>query len=168
MLNFQDLKIAEKANTRASSPKGQNWDFRFKISEKKSGTDHLFYVSDSLFKQLDLENVGLVQFEDEVDGKKVVGLLTVDNDRAVILKASSKGVKGKKFKAEMLANALDGIGIISNDTVGKNQYLTLEEVSVEGAPEYIHAGYIILADEDRNNAEESDDSYDDSEEADLD
>jgi hypothetical protein len=145
MLNFQDLQVVEKANTRKSSPRGQNWRGRFRQFERTVGgeakLDHLFYISNAVWDELNLEELGLIQAK---DGDKVY-LLTVDNEKAVILKKTSKGDKNKKFKAEILFNDLVSAGVLSGDVIGDSQFFDVQSVEMPGIPDYVHGVYEVIA-----------------------
>lgn len=157
--NFSNLKAVSKANTKVGTPRGQNFDVRFRRATTKKGglteprIDTKFHISDKVWDALDLENKGAIQF---VAPSGEVLFITCPNEEAILLKRTNKleegGSKGRNFKAEILETALVEAGVLKAEVLG-NQFLKFEPTSVEGLPEGYTAYMIVVDPTDRSKEE---------------
>ncbi len=157
--NFSNLKAVSKANTKVGTPRGQNFDVRFRRATTKKGgleearIDTKFHISDKVWDALDLENKGAMQF---VAPSGEVLFITCPNEDAVLLKRTNKleegGSKGRNFKAEILEKDLISAGVLKAEVLG-NQFLKFEPTSVEGLPEGYTAFVIAVDTTDRTKEE---------------
>ncbi len=145
MMDFASLKSVEKANTKVGSKRGQNWSFRFKQSDTANGHKSAFYVSDTLWDQLGLDDRGMKQFNnlDENGNTTEVYLGVVSNDDAVFLKRTNKlkegSSKGRNFKAVILEDALEAVGLINKEDY-ENQMLSLTHSGEQDGVDYYLVG----------------------------
>ena len=144
MLDFSSLKPVNKANTKEGHPRVQNWSFRFIKSETKKGVNGRFCVSNILWESMGLEQLGLKQFNNVVEGKVTeVYLAAVENDIATVLKRTDKlsedGQKGRQFKSTLLEDACAQAGIIDPESMD-NQFLDLVDA---GEDEGVHYYQIV-------------------------
>ncbi len=146
-MNF-NIERVDNANTRVGgstgAKRGQNFEVRFrKFNSEKGGKDSRFFISDKSWADLNLDTHGLrtVRIKQSADAPlSDVFLGVVTNDKAVLLKRTSKNEGGKKkgrnFKSTVLETDLAKLGVLNLDDSmdNKNQLLKVEIVS-EMTPE---------------------------------
>jgi len=129
-MNLSDFSSVKTANKRtAPSAKGQNFtDLKFrKATGKKSGKlTSQFIVATAKFNSLGLSTNALRPF---ISKSNEVVLAVVSEENGQLLKKTTKGEKGTKFKSDTIEVALNATGIIDSSKVGENQYLSLTEVA---------------------------------------
>jgi hypothetical protein len=150
-INFDALQSVDKANTKVGTPKGQNFDVRFrKFYTKKGGEkpETKFFISDKVWDELGLDVKALKQFNEKDESGKIarVFLGVVSNEEGIILRKTDKlkenGKKGRNFKSTLLEDALVEAGVLNAELIGTNQRLQFVSVGENNGVKF----YQVVAD----------------------
>lgn len=138
-MNLSDFSSVKTANKRvAPSAKGQNFtDLKFrKATGKKSGKlTSQFIVATAKFNSLGLSTNALRPF---INKSNEVILAVVADADGQLLKKTTKGEKGTKFKSDTVEAALNASGVIDSNLLGANQFLKLTEVGANVTIDGVH------------------------------
>lgn len=168
--DFNSLNVSTKSNTREGVAKRQQFYFKLRVTQRKDESIvSRFTVSEDMWTDLNLEEYG-IQYASAADanGNPMVLILTVTNEHAISLKKTTKGEKTKSFTSTVLEDLLEKAGIVDRGVVGKNQRMTLEDVTsnFDEVPSHVNAIYTVAVAE--ANEEADNDSEEEESEQDLD